>query len=131
MVCGSRQWDDYDRVLERLRLLPAGATVMHGAAYGADACAHDAVVEIDHLDLEVYAPNAGRPSPQRYHERNDAMLDQADYVIAFWDGKSRGTASVLKKARERGIPYEVQPQGTWSELYEAQNTGTSRTTGEG
>jgi uncharacterized phage-like protein YoqJ len=107
MVCGSRHWDNFDRVLHRLRWLEEGAIVMHGAAYGADACAHDAVVQIPHLELEVYAPDASRPSPQRYHERNDAMLDQADYVIAFWDGKSRGTASVLKKVRERGLPYEV------------------------
>lgn len=107
MVCGSRDWDDYERVLLRLRRLPKGTIVMHGAAYGADACAHDAVVETEHLELEVYAPDASRPSPQRYHERNDAMLDRADYVIAFWDGKSRGTRSVLRKVDERRIPHEV------------------------
>src|SRR5262245_5113818 len=106
MVCGSRSWDDYDRVKRVLGGFPADALVMHGAAFGADACAHDAAVEYD-MEIQVFAPNAGRPSPQRYHERNDAMIERADYVIAFWDGKSRGTASVLKKVRERGIPHEV------------------------
>lgn len=112
MVTGSRGWKDYSAVLERLRALPDGTTVMHGGAWGADACADDALAELyfqEARDLEVerHFPDATRPSPQRYHERNDAMLDRAGLVLAFWDGKSRGTASVIRKAKERGIPVEV------------------------
>jgi hypothetical protein len=40
--------------------------------------------------------------------RNLEMLDQEpDLVIAFWDGKSRGTAHTIGEARRRGIPVEV------------------------
>jgi hypothetical protein len=36
------------------------------------------------------------------------MLDQnPGLVIAFWDGKSRGTAHTIGEARRRGIPVEV------------------------
>lgn len=39
--------------------------------------------------------------------RNDYMLNNSSKVIALFDGKSGGTASTLKKARERGIEIEI------------------------
>ena len=31
------------------------------------------------------------------------MADNADALIAVWDGESRGTADMIKKARDRGL----------------------------
>jgi hypothetical protein len=31
------------------------------------------------------------------HVRNQAMADYADILLAFWDGKSTGTKSMIKK----------------------------------
>lgn len=39
-----------------------------------------------------------------YQERNEAMVDGADYVIAWWDGKPSGTANTIRYAREIGCP---------------------------
>jgi len=36
------------------------------------------------------------------------MVEIADRIIAFWDGKSRGTASVIEYAKEIGKPIEVR-----------------------
>lgn len=110
MVCGSREWGDYSAVRDRLARLERNDVILHGCAWGADACADDAASELG-LTVRPFPPNAARPSPRRYHERNDAMLNEADLVLAFWDGKSRGTGSVIKKAEKRGIPVEVVRDG--------------------
>lgn len=106
MVCGSREWHSSWRVVNRFDALPPDTVILHGGAEGADAMAQHAA-DVYGLRTEVFLPDTSRPSPQRYHERNDAMLDRADLVLAFWDGASRGTKSVIAKARKRGIPVEV------------------------
>lgn len=41
--------------------------------------------------------------------RNQQMVDVADMLIAVWDGKSRGTADTIRRAKKKGIPVHVQP----------------------
>ena len=36
--------------------------------------------------------------------RNQQIVDSADRVVAFWDGKSRGTADTLRRAHAAGKP---------------------------
>ena len=46
----------------------------------------------------------GRSAPLR---RNLQIIEYADMVLAFWDGKSRGTAYVIRKCREMNVPCKV------------------------
>lgn len=39
-----------------------------------------------------------------YQERNEKMVDGADYVIAWWNGKPSGTANTVRYARMVGCP---------------------------
>jgi len=41
--------------------------------------------------------------------RNQQMLADADALVAFWDGISRGTCNMIAIAREAGIPVRVVP----------------------
>jgi hypothetical protein len=111
MVCGTRDFVDPFRaslaIDTRIGELPPACTVLHGAARGADVIAAEAAKRRGHT-VVPFPPDETRPSPQRFHERNDRMLnEQPDLVIAFWDGNSRGTRSVLEKAMRRGLKYEV------------------------
>lgn len=107
LVCGSRGWDSYQQVRGALaRFAGSPVSVLHGAANGADTFAGTACIALG-LNCYAYPPEYekfGRDAP---HVRNDEMLKQADLVLAFWDGKSRGTRSVIEKARKLGIPVEV------------------------
>ena len=38
--------------------------------------------------------------------RNKQIVESADLVIAFWDGKSNGTRSALAHAERAGVPVE-------------------------
>lgn len=111
MVCGTRDFADPFRaslaIDARIRQLPPHCHVLHGAARGADQIAAEAAHRHGHT-VTPYPPDKRRPSPQRFHERNDRMLaERPDLVLAFWDGKSRGTLSVIEKAKRSGIPLEV------------------------
>lgn len=114
LVCGSRRFTDPFRVSlaidARMKDLPEHTTVIHGAAIGADAIAaeaarrHGAIVHAVPVSPGEYE-RYGKRAPLR---RNLRMLDdRPDLVIAFWDGKSTGTAHTLTEARKRGIPVEV------------------------
>lgn len=105
MVCGSRSWVDRWKVEDALWDLHP-AEIIHGGAVGADTLAHEVAQELK-IPTLIYYPDYKRPSPQRYHERNDRMLSECDFVLAFWDGKSTGTKSVIDKAERRGIPYRM------------------------
>ena len=40
-------------------------------------------------------------------QRNTVMANVGTHLIAFWDGKSTGTADMIKKARARGLIVKV------------------------
>jgi hypothetical protein len=53
-----------------------------------------------------------RPEYERYGhaapiKRNETIVDYADRVLAFWDGKSRGTLSVICYAEKKGKVCEI------------------------
>ena len=114
LVCGSRGFPDpfqASLVIDaRMARLPWGTTVIHGAAVGADSMAaqaartHGAIVEAFPVSLSEYR-EWGKRAPLR---RNLRMLgEQPDLVLAFWNGKSGGTAHTISEARRRGIPVEI------------------------
>jgi hypothetical protein len=54
-------------------------------------------------------------------ERNNAMADYADAALIFWDGKSTGTADMIKRMKVRKKPVIVENCAlscTLSELFE-------------
>jgi hypothetical protein len=112
IVCGSRHWQDRERIADRLFDLSLetenlGCTIVHGNAKGADKIAAQEapkiglLVEAHPADWEHHGKRAG---PIRNIEMADAG---ADLCIAFWDGQSKGTNHMLTVAQERGIPVEV------------------------
>ena len=87
--------------------LPADCTeIVSGGAKGIDECA--AMYANFVLDLgefrssqyEVY----GRGAPI---VRNKQIVDYADLVLAFWDGKSKGTGSVIQYCEKTGKQCEI------------------------
>lgn len=87
--------------------LPPDCTeILSGGARGVDTCAADYARAHGLLLTEL------RPDYRRYgrgapHVRNRAIVDGADTVLAFWDGRSRGTASVINYCKKVGKPCRV------------------------
>lgn len=59
------------------------------------------------LKLTEYLPEYdryGRAAPLR---RNITIIENADLVLAFWDGTSHGTKYVIDNCKKRNIPIRV------------------------
>lgn len=127
LVCGSRRFSN-DALARKWieaymrQLVPKGSTVIHGGASGADTMAAEASLELGlvrRLQVGGPVPEDGwiavafLPDWKKYGKRagfvrNDEMLDQKpDLVIAFWNGKSKGTKYTIDKAQGRGIETKV------------------------
>lgn len=105
-IVGSRDFPNLDQVREYVRSLPRDTIIVSGGARGVDTAAeYEANVQamqtmIFPADWERYGKSAG-------YKRNISIVAYADEVVAFWDGKSRGTMHTVEIAREKGIPVKI------------------------
>lgn len=89
------------------KYLPEGTSeIVSGGARGIDTCARKYALK-NNLRLTEFLPEYekyGRNAPLK---RNLEIIDYADCVIAFWDGKSRGTKYVIDNCRLIGKKIRV------------------------
>ena len=87
--------------------LPKETTeIISGGAKGIDTCAKEYALRHG-LKLTEYLPEYsryGRGAPLR---RNITIIVNADLVLAFWDGRSRGTKYVIDSCKRRKIPIKI------------------------
>lgn len=87
--------------------LPEDTTVIvSGGAKGVDTSARIFAQQhgIELLEFLPEYDKYGRAAPLK---RNITILKNADLVLAFWDGESRGTAYVIRQCEKRKIPCKV------------------------
>ena len=80
--------------------------VISGGAKGVDTLARE-YAQNNGIEFLEFLPNYakyGRCAPLK---RNDEIAAAADVCLAFWDGKSRGTAYTVKKFKELGKPVHI------------------------
>ncbi len=80
--------------------------IVSGGAKGIDQCVTE-YAKINNIKLIEFFPKYelyGRAAPII---RNKQIVDYADKVIAFWDGHSKGTLSVIKYANKVNKNCEV------------------------
>ena len=80
--------------------------IVSGGAKGVDSCAA-AYAKQNGIGLREFLPDYARYGRGAPIKRNYEIVDYADRVVVFWDGKSRGTLSVIKYAEKVGKPCEV------------------------
>ncbi len=86
--------------------LVSAKEIVSGGAKGVDSCAARYAKE-NHIKLTEFLPAYdlyGRYAPII---RNKQIVDYADMVIIFWDGRSKGSLSVIKYAEKTQTPYQV------------------------
>mgnify|MGYP002509291301 CR=1 FL=1 len=80
--------------------------IVSGGASGIDACAARWAKEHG-FALTEFLPQYERYGRGAPIVRNRQIVDYCDKVIAFWDGSSKGTLSVIQYAQKTGKPCEV------------------------
>ena len=102
-VIGSRNLD-----IQNLEdyLPPETTEIISGGAKGIDRCAR--IYALKHnIRLTEYLPEYNRYGRSAPLKRNLQIIQNADLVLAFWDGKSKGTAFVIQQCRKTGIPLQI------------------------
>lgn len=107
IIAGGRDFTDRALVEKCLieacqDLDPEQVTIVSGGAKGADAIGESLAREFI-TNLCIYPANWDRYDKAAGHRRNAIMAKNADQLLAFWDGKSRGTAGMIAVATKVGI----------------------------
>ena len=112
IIAGGRDFINYLIVKERCeyylqnKIKTHNVIIVSGHASGADslgekfAAYHNLQCELHPANWELYGKAAGPI-------RNEEMAKVADALIAFWDGKSPGTKSMISLARRKGLQVAV------------------------
>jgi hypothetical protein len=115
IVSGTRDLPDAPERLERVmayvreRYGVIPTRIIHGASgnvdWAADAWAKARGIKrvpypVDKADWTKYGKAAGPI-------RNGHMADDGDYLVALWDGRSRGTGDMIRQMTERGKDWYV------------------------
>ena len=80
--------------------------IVSGGADGVDLCAAEYAREKG-MRLTEFLPEYERYGRAAPIVRNKKIVEYADRIVAFWDGKSKGTQSVIQYANRIGKPCEV------------------------
>lgn len=89
------------------RYLPKETTeIISGGAKGVDASAKK-YAQRRGLKLTEYLPEYSRYGRSAPLKRNITIIENADLVLAFWDGASRGTKYVIDNCEKRNIPIKI------------------------
>lgn len=116
IVAGSREFDDYRfmrRILDHHTFFYDRITVKHGGAPGADTLADRWGHHWWHL-VQTHRPQyRSHGDKQAPIIRNAEMVKEtvaevekegaAGVLVAFWNGKSHGTADIIDKAKRAGL----------------------------
>ena len=111
IVAGSRDFCNYELMKSKLDKLlarydPQDLTIVCGEARGADSLGkryaeeHGISVKSFPAEWERYGKSAG-------YKRNVQMAENADALVAFWDGKSRGTRHIIDIAIDHGLQVRI------------------------
>lgn len=107
-IVGGRDFNNYDKLQEVVGMITGCIDVLFadqykpmiisGGAKGADSLAEDLAIDYEWpykefpADWDKYGKSAG-------FRRNQQIVDACDVVLAFWDGKSKGTRDTINKAK--------------------------------
>lgn len=103
IIAGCRTIHDYQLVLDAIEEANINiTTVVSGGAKGVDALGERYADEMN-LALHVYPADWNQHGRSAGPIRNAKMADNAEALIAIWDGKSRGTKNMIETATKRKL----------------------------
>lgn len=102
-IIGSRTCPPID-IASYLKYIPD--TIVSGGAKGADTYAR-LFAQQHNLKLIEFLPDYEKYGRNAPLIRNKQIVEECDCLIAFWDGKSRGTKYTLDYATKLGKPTKI------------------------
>lgn len=103
-IVGSRDYPHLEQVRQFVRALAQKypqAEIVSGGARGVDQTAQDEGIQCG-LTVTCFPAEWDKYGKSAGMRRNHDIIKCADKVVAFWDGKSRGTKHTIDTARKDG-----------------------------
>lgn len=110
IIAGGRKIWDYEFVRQTIDYYTQNIgydwTLVCGMAPGVDTVAHN-ICEYRGIPIDKYPANWDVHGNSAGPMRNREMAENADSLIAIWDGKSTGTADMINVANKLGLKVRV------------------------
>jgi len=114
-VVGSREFKDEQLIFDILfSEFTPGDTLVSGGARGVDTFAEEALENINknygpsgQIAKKIFKPDWDKYGKRAGFLRNELIINEADKVIAFWDGESKGTKHSIDLAIKTGKHIDI------------------------
>lgn len=113
VVAGCRDYNNYPEAKAYIDFCISNIKQDHtlvflsGSCRGADALGERYATE-NGYSIERYPAEWDKYGRAAGPKRNLEMAKNCDYVICFWDGKSRGTKTMIEYAKSLGKPVRIK-----------------------
>lgn len=108
-IVGSRSFNNYSLFKQVMESLSDKIEeIISGGADGADTLAGRYANE-NKIPLTIFQPNWDKYKKSAGIIRNKQIVDRAQKVIAFWDGKSPGTKYTIEYAKSQKKDVQIIP----------------------
>lgn len=115
IIAGGRDFKDFSllkaKFLELIKTKDKedkDITIISGTARGADKLGILLSIML-YINLEKYPANWSKYGKSAGYRRNHEMANNATHLLAFWDGKSKGTKHMIDIATQKGLQVTVVP----------------------
>lgn len=109
IIAGSRDFNDYDKlksVCNEVLKNFNDVEIVSGTAKGADELGIE-YAEENNYQLVKFPAQWHRYRKRAGYIRNKQMAEYSDMLIAFWNGKSRGTKMMINLANEKNLQVKI------------------------
>ena len=110
IIAGGRKFNNYSLLKEKcdniLSNINDRIAIVSGCADGADLLGEKYAKEMDSIvhyypaNWKLYGKSAGMI-------RNREMAENAEALIAFWDGESKGTKAMIETAKKKNLKVRI------------------------
>jgi len=104
IIAGSRNFNDQYFIDSKLKFYLSQlkcTELIHGGCRGVDALAGRYAIEND-IPYKLFLADWDKYGKSAGPRRNAEMAEYGDYLIVFWDGKSRGTKNMISEMQRLG-----------------------------
>ena len=113
IIAGGRHFNDYntlaaycDKILSN-KAKTHDIEIVSGHCYGTDLLGERYAAE-RRYSLSIYEAQWSQYGAAAGPKRNKQMAENADALIAFWNGESRGTKNMIETAEKMGLMIRVK-----------------------
>lgn len=109
IIAGGRDFQKYELLIDKCDEILRhydGVELVGGGAKGADALGKH-YAELRQYDYKLFPADWDKHGKSAGPIRNKQMAEYADALIVFWDGKSRGSANMIKQARKLNLEVHI------------------------